>query len=273
MLKGFTRNTPILEYKLHDIPVSVRRDDLMGDGYHLPPWGKIEGILELVKSRVDRNKPLTHLSVKGSWSGWALAAICDHLGIEFHYSYPNSKNFHHSLLEHVKFLYPNTKFNPMKPQLSKILYYQLRKMSEEKSWQMLNYGFQDEIYLKYLGSRISKVSGNYDMLCVSSGSGVNLSGYASGFDGDIYSTCVSSVKTISKSLKENNISENSVFRKIYLEKSPFSFDDPMLDYEVEFPCNQFWDKKQWYWLDKNIQKYKDQKILMINIGGIYNTKF
>jgi len=41
----------------------------------------------------------------------------------------------------------------------------------------------------------------------------------------------------------------------------------MMDwYQTPFPCNEFWDKKAWYWLENNISKFKG-KVLFWNIGG------
>ena len=57
-------------------------------------------------------------------------------------------------------------------------------------------------------------------------------------------------------------------KNIILEKSPYGFDDMMDDYEVPFDCNEFWDKKQWYWLEQNIENLKG-KTLFWNIGGSY----
>ena len=39
-------------------------------------------------------------------------------------------------------------------------------------------------------------------------------------------------------------------------------------YETPFPCNQFWDIKQWHWLENNIEQI-DGDILFWNIGGKY----
>ena len=46
----------------------------------------------------------------------------------------------------------------------------------------------------------------------------------------------------------------------------YQFDDMMDWYETPFPCNEFWDKKAWYWLEQNIEKFKGD-ILFWNLGG------
>ena len=42
--------TPIEKYTIGDKSVYVKRDDLMGDGINLPPWGKLVALREVLKS-------------------------------------------------------------------------------------------------------------------------------------------------------------------------------------------------------------------------------
>tara|TARA_B100000575_G_scaffold266821_1_gene244435 strand:+ start:900 stop:1739 length:840 start_codon:yes stop_codon:yes gene_type:complete len=277
MVLGLTEDTPLQEYKIKGRSVWVKRDDLMGDGVHLPPWGKMAGIYNLVDKYVDKSKPLTHLSVDGSWSGWTLAAICEDLGIEFYYSHPNSKKISKELLGMVKEKYPSCKFNPIRPNMMSIMYNSLKKQanSVESPMQMLPYAFEHNFYMDYLSDRIQPYK-NFKNLVVSSGSGVTLSGLAKGFfreelkefwpqtDKTIYTTCVSSESSINKMLKKNGLAQ----LPIKVRKSEYDFDNRMEDYETPFPCNQFWDIKQWKWLEENIENIEGD-ILFWNIGGLY----
>ena len=69
--------TPIEIYKLKGKDVHVKRDDLVGNGTTLPRWAKIEGIRRILESDdIDKDKPLVHLSVYGSWTGWTLSELC-----------------------------------------------------------------------------------------------------------------------------------------------------------------------------------------------------
>ena len=54
--------------------------------------------------------------------------------------------------------------------------------------------------------------------------------------------------------------------KFNVTEVEFDFDDMMEWYETPFPCNEFWDKKAWYWLENNISKF-DGKVLFWNLGG------
>ena len=118
----------------------------------------------------------------------------------------------------------------------------------------------------------------YDNLVVSIGSGVTASGLIKEFleYGDdwwkldsesrkVYSITMSAFSSTKKILNENHAGD---LKNVILDKSPYEFDDMMDDYEVPFDCNEFWDKKQWYWLEQNIETLKG-KTLFWNIGGSY----
>ena len=94
-------NTPVKEYNLKGRKILVKRDDLMGDGYVLPPWGKMSGINKLLDN-LNSKYPLIHLAVNGSWSGWALSYLCKQKGIKFIYAYPPSKTYSEFILNKAK---------------------------------------------------------------------------------------------------------------------------------------------------------------------------
>ena len=273
-LIGLNTDTPLEEYKIKGRSVWVKRDDLMGDGNILPPWGKIAAVYELVKKYVDPSKPLTHLSVDGSWTAWVLSAICEDLGIEFYASYPDSKKISQEYLGLIREMYPNTHLNPIRPNMMQIMYNSLRGQAKEKGWQMLPYAFNHDFYKDYLAERIQPYT-HFDNLVVSSGSGVTLSGLVRGYyreelkeffpkvNKKVWTTCVSSESSIKKALQSSGIPI-----PINIRKSEYLFENRMEDYQVPFPCNQFWDIKQWHWLENNIDQIEGT-ILFWNIGGIY----
>ena len=108
--------TPIETYKLNGIDVDVKRDDLVGDGVVFPRWAKIEGIRRILESGdIDKSKPLTHLSVYGSWTGWVLSRLCQEYDMEFISAYPDTKKFPQVLLERVES--NGAKLHPMRPNM------------------------------------------------------------------------------------------------------------------------------------------------------------
>ena len=273
-LKGLNEETPLELYHIKGREVWVKRDDLMGDGMVLPPWGKLAALFELVKKYIDKSKPLVHLSVDGSWTAWALSAICEELGIEFYAAHPDSKKISQEYLSMIKEMYPKTNLYPIRPNMMQIMYNSLKKDAREKGWQMLPYAFDHDFYKDYLADRIQPYS-HFDNLVVSSGSGVTLSGLAKGYYREelkeffpqvkrkIWTTCVSSVSSINKTLKKSGIPI-----PLNIRKSEYLFENRLDGYETPFPCNQFWDVKQWKWLEENIDQIEGT-ILFWNIGGIY----
>ena len=273
-LNGLNENTPLELYKVKGRDVWVKRDDLMGDGTILPPWGKTAAVYELVKKYIKKDRPLTHLSVDGSWTAWVLAAICEELDIEFYASYPDSKKISKEYIDFIKNSYPKTHLNPIKPNMMQVMYNSLKKDANKNEWQMLPYAFDHDYYKDYLADRILPFS-HFDNLVVSSGSGVTLSGLVRGFyreelkdffpktNKKVWSTCVSSVHSINKTLKKSGIHIS-----INVRKSEYPFENRLNGYSAPFPCNQFWDIKQWKWLEENIDTLEGT-ILFWNIGGLY----
>ena len=270
--------TPLEEYTLKGKKVYVKRDDLVGNGTTLPRWAKIEGIRRILESDyIDKSKPLTHLSVYGSWTGWVLSVLCKEYGIEFISAYPNSKTYPPEILEIIKS--NGAALYPMKPNMMKLLENKLGGIAKREGWQQLPYAFNHPTYVNYMQSRMKEVldEHDFDHLVVSIGSGVTASGlirefltYNSWQDlvsnrRKVHTITMSSIESTKKILNENKAGD---LNNIHIYKSPFEFNDFMDDYQVPFDCNEFWDKKMWYWLEENIQNLEG-KILYWNIGGSY----
>ena len=262
-------NTPIETYNVNGKSVYVKRDDLMGDGEILPPWGKLSALRNVLLD-VNPTKPLIHLSVYGSWSGWALSQISKELGYEFIMAYPKSKKYPEYMLEKVD------RTLPLKPNMMSILYNKVCSIAREKDYIRLPYAFDHSAYIDTQRKRFREVKEklDFDHLVVSSGSGVTCLGmllehdpFPSLFEPDnkrtFHTVCVSSESSIKKKFSKYQIYDTD---NVEIVKSEFAFDDKMEWYATPFPCNEFWDKKGWYWLDQNISKF-DGDILFWNIGG------
>ena len=262
-------NTPIETYNVNGKSVYVKRDDLMGDGEILPPWGKLSALRNVLLD-VNPTKPLIHLSVYGSWSGWALSQISKELGYEFIMAYPKSKKYPEYMLEKVD------RTLPLKPNMMSILYNKVGSIAREKDYIRLPYAFDHSAYIDTQRKRFREVKEklDFDHLVVSSGSGVTCLGmllehdpFPSLFEPDnkrtFHTVCVSSESSIKKKFSKYQIYDTD---NVEIVKSEFAFDDKMEWYNTPFPCNEFWDKKAWYWLEQNISKF-DGDILFWNIGG------
>jgi len=264
-------NTPVEEYHLNGRKILVKRDDLMGDGKILPPWGKMAGIDALLKN-LNPKYPLIHLAVNGSWSGWALSYLCKQRGIKFIYAYAPSKTYSQFILDKAK--ENDCEFYELKPNMMAILYAQVQTYAKRKDIQMLPYAFDHVDYRNNLKDRAENTFKEHlvDHLVISAGSGVTSSGIIQAFKpgNDLFSNSnrqahsitVSSISTIHDKYKSHSITSSS----INVDKTKFEFDDMMIDYEIPFPCNGTWDRKAWWWLEQNLNKLEGD-ILFWNIGG------
>ena len=169
--------TPIQIYELKGRKVHVKRDDLIGDGKVFPHWAKIEGIRRILQSdTIDKSKPLAHLSVYGSWTGWVLSQLCKEEGIEFISAYPDTQKYPPNLLEKIK--ENGATLFPMKPNMMALLSNKLSGIAKTNGWQLLPYAFNHPMYVDYMASRMDEVLQNedFDHLVVSMGAGVTCSG-------------------------------------------------------------------------------------------------
>ena len=261
--------TPIETYTIEGKKVHVKRDDLMGDGKEHPPWGKLTAV-QNVLNHLNPQKPIIHLTVYGSWTGWALSEVTKELGYEFIMAYPDSKKFPKQQLERA----PN--LCPIKPNMMKIMYNKVGQIAREKDYIRLPYAFDHHVYIETQRKRLQEVKKelDFDHLVVSSGSGVTCLGFVlehepyptlfeTRSERTFHTICVSGENTIKKKFADHQIQASG---QIEIIKSEFEFDDMMEWYETPFPCNEFWDKKAWYWLEKNIQKFEGE-ILFWNLGG------
>lgn len=266
-MKGLRQNTPIEEYKINGKKVLVKRDDLMGDNQHFPPWGKLLGIKSLI-DKLDPAKPIVQLNVYGSWSGWALSRLApDH---EVFVVHPKTKKITGDYLDRITAAHG--RLIPIRANMMRVLYSQAKNYAEDHGYQMLPYAFDNEIYVGTMQRRFLRALNNLprvDTFVVSSGSGVTLSGLAQAFfqhnpKGKVYSVCVSSEASINRMTKRYDLGEAA----IHVVKSEYAFDDTMPHVSVPFPCNQFWDKKAWHWLTENPEVIQG-RTLFWNLGGLY----
>ena len=270
--------TPLEVYELKGRKVHVKRDDLVGDGILYPRWAKIEGIRRILRSDVvDKTKPLVHLSVYGSWTGWALSQLCKEEGIEFISAYPTTEKFPKVLIDKV--VENGGKLYPMRPNMMALLDNKLGSDAKKNGWQRLPYAFNHKMYVDYMAMRMQEVleKEDFDHLVVAMGAGVTCSGLIRQFleykdwkdivknRRQVHGITMSSINSTRAILEENHAGD---LNNVHIYKSPYAFDDMMPNYEVPFDCNEFWDKKMWYWLEQNIEKL-DGKILFWNIGGSY----
>jgi hypothetical protein len=266
-------DTPLEEFRLKGQLVSVKRDDMMGDGVSLPPWGKMQAVLELLKKL---NKPLLHFSAAFSYSGWCLAALTRSLGIEFHVAIPE-KGVSEPVLDIYRKL--GIEAFPIKRSAPWIMRAWVKRIADERGYEMFRYGFDDEAYIRSIADRIAPFRQEFDMLVVSGGSGITPAALCSGWfrcavndpsDSSAHRSAVivanSTDSTIQKALKKVGLKGDNRIR-VVLTEIPMNGPE-IFDFQAPFPCNPFWDRHAWRWLTNNIHTIPEgTRVLFWNLGG------
>tara|TARA_R110002020_G_scaffold112213_2_gene258417 strand:+ start:1529 stop:2380 length:852 start_codon:yes stop_codon:yes gene_type:complete len=267
---GFNFDTPIEKHRCGEQDVWVKRDDLLNGDLDLPPWAKMEGIRRVLESGdLDKNKPLIHLSVRVSYSGWALAYIGRELGWDIKIAYPNSKNYPKEILDKIEQY--GAELISVKPNLLDIVETFVKRVADKNDYQMMPYAFDHPAYIEYFSDRVRKIQKEYDFdnIVLNAGSGVTGSGLLRGFmDYDnffpkkkAYLITTAGKKSIIRMLKKWDVYHQN---NVYITETEHDFFDGMDWLETSFPCNGNWDKKAWIWLQNN---KLEGKTLFYNLGG------
>ena len=253
-------DTPIEQYEVNGKTVNVKRDDLQGDGVILPPWAKLTPIELILKSgELDKNIPLIQLSVRASYSGWALAKLGTENGYDVKIAYPNSKNFPPENI--AKWKEFDVELVPLRPNMTSIVLGQMIKYARENEFQYVPYGFEHPIYLEYWERLLSTYE--YDTLVVCAGTPVTCLGMIKGFKGkEIHLVATSKEKTVRTRLAKYGIDDD----RVQIHTTPFDFYDEMPEFETPFACNKFWDKKAFWWITQNTDKLRGNTLFW-NLGA------
>jgi len=267
---SFNFDTPLEKHRCGEQDVWVKRDDLLNGDLDLPPWAKMEGIKRVLESGdLDKSQPLIHLSVRVSYSGWALAYIGKHLGWDIKIAYPNSKNYPIEVLDKIKS--HGAELVPVKPNLLDIVETYVKRVADDKDYQMMPYAFNHPSYIDYFSTRVRKIQEEYDFdnIVLNAGSGVTGAGILQGFmDYDnffpkkkAYLITTAGEKSIIRMLKKWDVYHQN---NVHISEAQQDFFDPMDYVETPFPCNGNWDKKAWWWLENN---KLEGRTLFYNLGG------
>ena len=280
---SFNFNTPLEEHLCGEKKVYVKRDDLLNGNMDLPPWAKMEGIRRVLESgELSRDKPIIHLSVRVSYSGWALAYIGKELGFKIKIAYPDTKDYPKKALEKIESL--GAELVPMKPNILSIVISSVGILAEKEKYQMMPYAFNHSEYITYFRERTQSImqKHNFKHLVINAGSGVTPSGILQGFmnfetfgvqseEDKKYAHLITtaSKSSIASMLKKWNVYDRN---QTQIHETPHDFFDDMDWCETPFPCNGNWDKKAWSWLKENGCKL-DGDVLFYNLGGACASHF
>ena len=274
---SFNFDTPLEEHLCGEKKVYVKRDDLLNGNLDLPPWAKMEGIRRVLESgELSKDKPIIHLSVRVSYSGWALAYIGKELGFKIKIAYPDTKDYPKKALEKIESL--GAELVPMKPNILSIVISSVGILAEKEKYQMMPYAFNHSEYITYFKERTQSImqKKNFKHLVINAGSGVTPSGILQGFmnfetfgvQSEEDKKYAHLITTASKSSIANMLKKWNVYdrNQTQIHETPHDFFDDMDWCETPFPCNGNWDKKAWSWLKENGCKL-DGDVLFYNLGG------
>jgi len=280
---SFNFDTPLEEHLCGEKKVYVKRDDLLNGNMDLPPWAKMEGIRRVLESgELSKDKPIIHLSVRVSYSGWALAYIGKELGFKIKIAYPDTKDYPKKALEKIESL--GAELVPMKPNILSIVISSVGILAEKEKYQMMPYAFNHSEYITYFKERTQSImqKHNFKHLVINAGSGVTPSGILQGFmnfetfgvqseEDKKYAHLITtaSKSSIASMLKKWNVYDRN---QTQIHETPHDFFDDMDWCETPFPCNGNWDKKAWDWLKENGCKL-DGDVLFYNLGGACASHF
>jgi hypothetical protein len=230
------------------------------DGEILPPWGKLAAIENVLKNGdIDKSIPIIQLSVRGSYSGWALGALAPKLGYQIQIAYPNAKNFPEQMIEKFK-QYP-VELVPMRPNMMSVVLGQTKKYARENNLQMIPYGFEHPLYLEWFENKIKEY--DFDTLVVCAGTPVTSLGMIRGFTGkEIHCIATCKERTVLKQFEKYKINPEDV----NIHVSPYDFYDEMEDFTAPFACNRNWDLKVWKWITENAN-HLNGNVLFWNLGA------
>jgi 1-aminocyclopropane-1-carboxylate deaminase/D-cysteine desulfhydrase-like pyridoxal-dependent ACC family enzyme len=280
---SFNFDTPLEEHLCGEKKVYVKRDDLLNGNMDLPPWAKMEGIRRVLESgELSKDRPIIHLSVRVSYSGWALAYIGKELGFKIKIAYPDTKDYPKKALEKIESL--GAELVPMKPNILSIVISSVGILAEKEKYQMMPYAFNHSEYITYFKERTQSImqKKNFKHLVINAGSGVTPSGVLQGFmnfetfgvqseEDKKYAHLITtaSKSSIASMLKKWNVYDRN---QTQIHETPHDFFDDMDWCETPFPCNGNWDKKAWSWLKENGCKL-DGDVLFYNLGGACASHF
>lgn len=280
---SFNFDTPLEKHICGEKKVYIKRDDLLNGNMDLPPWAKMEGIRRVLENgELSKDKPIIHLSVRVSYSGWALAYIGKELGFKIKIAYPDTKDYPQKALEKIESL--GAELVPMKPNILSIVISSVANLAKKENYQMMPYAFNHIDYINYFKERTQNImqKKNFKHLVINAGSGVTPSGILQGFmnfdsfgiqseENKKYAHLITtaSKSSIASMLKKWNVYDRN---QTQIHETPHDFFDDMDWCETPFPCNGNWDKKAWIWLKENGCKLNGD-ILFYNLGGACASHF
>lgn len=267
-------DTPVEIYGVQGIPVCVKREDLCcPDG---PPFSKMRGIYQrLEKLKQQGIETIGYVETSISMAGWGLAWLGDKLGLKV-IIYDPQYVTDQSVLENHRKMWKkyNAEIIPIKAGMACVNYNICKKK--------LKQDFGNDAILLPLGLPFSETVDatakefskhqEYKSVVVNVGSGTICSGLVKGCVNKSVAIYGIMGRTGNVEKKKSGILKKSDRIGLYFNDLKFNLIDPGYEYTqaeifpVPFPCNPYYDRKAWKWLNDYIDEL-EQPILFWNIGA------
>jgi len=276
--------TPIEEYKVNNLTVYVKREDLSSP-FPGPNISKVRGfLLHLLKIKERGYKNVGIVDSLHSRSGWAVSYICSQIkDLTCYEFFPQRKDiklgFNQLMCKHF-----NARLVPQVNARYSIRYARAKKFMQE---------IENSYMIPYLNivqentnetARITREvfeEYNFSTVVVSVGSGATMAGIIKGLSylnktntevlgilADKNVTKESRLRNIRKLLEIQNFARLPHIRLI---NYGFEYNNPEF-YPCPFPCDLYYDRKAWRFLCENIHKLR-QPILFWNLGGEWDPVY
>lgn len=284
------KNTPILQYQINKRDLLVKREDLacLPPG---PPFAKVRGLYPILQKL--RKKGITtfgYMETSVSMAGWGLSYFCKEMGLKAVIFYPLYKKGEKDTqpLQFEQWKKFGAEVIPLeKPNRLMINWYRGRILLKNKYPDaiMLPQGFPFEETIQSVAEEIIRdyeIFQNIKTIVICVGSGVMCAGILRGIsliDGLYNIQMKMNIIGILISPKNTEIMKRKIFKmaKVF-ETGFFSFPGKVKIINAEyqytdtenckcpFPCNIYYDRKAWKWLNNNIHEI-EQPLLFWNIGA------
>lgn len=273
----FLEHTPIEKYKVGDVPVYVKREDLYGQE-PMPPLAKLRGIRIVLHNAHNQGiKDIGVLDTRVSKSGQGVAAVIKEYypSMQLHLGYPVTKANRSVPVQHKIAEELGAKLYPCQATRQSIMWYRFRNEVHKLGGVMLPHGLPFTETAGNVAEEAQTVPKAYlqGSLVLIVGTGTMLAGILAGLE-------ILPHRIVGISAGKARTTQLPLIRDILNALLPFqSFRlgavellDPLMPYEKQdlypcpFPSHPNYDRKAWHWMCEHIEELP-KPILFWNIGA------
>lgn len=269
-LNSLIINDTPLEY-VEGVDCWVKREDLSSRP-PLPPFSKNRGVVKhLLNLQKDGIKVVGYVETSISMAGIAVSVIAHEIGMKAVIFDPQYKKDNEILPIHrIHWKKWGAEIIPIPAGRAKVNFYKCRKILEDYQHSvMLPLGLPLEETIEETAKEFEIMEETFKNVVVTVGSGTICSGLLRAMT---MGRLVGIMCRTGNVIKKRNSIIGKANKLLLGGRVTFQLLDPgweyteSVDVETKFPCNEYYDKKAWKWLVKNIEGL-DRPVLFWNIGA------